>query len=150
MKQIASFVNDLTNSQSNFFMIKEFNKLTDRSPVCFYNNISHHIIPANFAVMNSSYIQHFSGDLICAELNCAEIALRAQTSYRPILYLWDVFFIRGNSDYEYCSNIIGDDRLQVICRSQSHATVLKNYCGKEPIGIVEDWDVKQLGEILWT
>lgn len=129
-------------------MIKEFNKI--RGASCFYNNISPMIAQANFAVMNSSYLQHFSGNLVCADINCAEIALRAQTNYKIFLYLWDVFFVRGSSDYIYNTEIIRNSNVSLICRSESHKSVILNYCGVDPVAIIDNWDASLLKGLLWT
>lgn len=143
---VASFVNDLSNSQSNFFMIREFNKLD--SPFCFYNNISYLVTQANFAVLNSSYLPHYDGNLFCIDPNCALIARKARTNYKIYLYLWDVFFMRGDSDFTYNMDIFRDKSISLICRSESHADAIENYCNRSPLAIIDNWDSEKIQELL--
>ena len=41
-------------------------------------------------------------------------------------------------------NILRDERLSIIARSESHANIIENFCNKKVVGIVEDWNSEQL------
>jgi|LakMenEpi03Aug12_release.lakeMendotaPanAssembly.Ray.scaffolds.fasta_scaffold79389_5 hypothetical protein len=145
---LAALVNDLGNSQSNFFMIKEFNSGVIKSPFCFYNNIYPHIIQPNFAVMNVSYLPHFNGSLFCTTVNCADIALRAQSNYKIYLYMWDMTFMKCNDDYTYNMSIFRNPEISIITRSVSHYAAIENFCGKKPKAIIDNWDINKIKELI--
>ena len=50
-------------------------------------------------------------------------------------------------DFDKYMSILRDDRLRIIARSQSHVDCIENFCNKNVVGIVDNWDIDSLMEI---
>ncbi len=77
----------------------------------------------------------------------ANFTLQSTNKTNKFLYLWNLDWITHAVNYDLAMKILRDDNLKIIARSQSHATVINNFCNKEPVGIVDDWNIEQLLEV---
>ena len=153
MKKIAAILDTLAASQNSFYMIKEFNKLQENnmySPVCFYNNLSATPIKTKFACMNISYYSHFDGVTVSTSIDTANAALKTKNRSKKFLYIWDVEWLRQPMDFNYVNSVLSDPDMAIISRSNSHSQLIKNYCNKDVAGVVQDWNMQELENILWT
>jgi hypothetical protein len=50
-------------------------------------------------------------------------------------------------DFDKYMSILRDDRLRIIARSQSHADCIENFCNKNVVGIVDNWNINDIMEI---
>ena len=144
---IAALVDNLSVSQSSFYMIKNFNKLIEEakhSACCFYANLSVAPTKAMFSTMNLYYLQDFHGTLISDNIEMANVSLSTHNNADKYLYLWDMEWIRSGLSYEAILNILRSPSLKIIARSDSHAALIENFCNKKPCGIVEDWNIEQI------
>ena len=144
---IAALVDNLSISQSSFYMIKNFNKLAEdaqHDACCFYANLA--VPPTNtmFATMHLYYSQNFHGALISDNIEMANVSLATYNNSDKYLYLWDIEWLRGPMSYEGTLNVLRNPFLKIIARSESHAKLIENFCNKKPCGIVEDWNIEQL------
>jgi hypothetical protein len=64
------------------------------------------------------------------------------------LYLWDIDWLTQPVNFSVACNILLDKRLKIIARSDSHATVINNFCNKQPDGILDNWNMEGLIRIL--
>ena len=143
MINIAAIIDDLSMSQKSFYLIKEFNKCisnTDISTGIFYNRISTPPIEHLFACK----IERDSVLIRCRE---AEITLKTANNSKRFLYLWDMDWTMKPVDFDKYMSILRDDRLRIIARSQSHVDCIENFCNKNVVGIVDNWDIDSLMEI---
>jgi len=154
MKKIAAVLDTLSASQNSFYLIKEFNKLHknyEYSPVCFYTNLSATPVKTFFACMNVSYYSHFDGATIATSIETADTILKTKNgSAKKFLYLWDLEWIRKPMDFNYVNSVLSHPNLAIISRSNSHKQLIENYCNREVAGVVEDWNMEQLEQIIWT
>ena len=153
MKKIAAILDTLAASQNSFYLIKEFNKLQENnvySPVCFYSNLSATPIKAKFACMNISYYSHFDGVTIASSIDSANTMLKTMNRSKKFLYLWDMEWLRQPMDFNYVNSVLSHPNLAIISRSNSHKQLIENYCNREVAGVVEDWNMEQLEQIIWT
>lgn len=153
MRKIAAMLDTLSASQNSFYLIKEFNKLqsdNQYSPVCFYNNLSATPVKTHFACMNISYYSHFDGVTITTSIDTANTAIKTNNNSKKFLYLWDMEWLRNPMDFNYVNSVLSDPELSIISRSNSHSDLIKNYCNKDAAGVVQDWNMSQLEDIVWT
>jgi hypothetical protein len=80
-------------------------------------------------------------------LNANQI-LTAHGSSRKVLYLWDVDWMFTPYNYEWLYDILSNEKLEVIVRSETHREAVLNLCGKEPIGILQKFKLEQLWNLL--
>lgn len=148
--KIASLVSDISISQSSYCMIKEMNKLCSNaiSLCCFYLNISPAPININFALMNCYYLPFWNGHIFSTNLETANILKKMNNKANKYLYLYDLEWLRVNSNFEENISILRDPSLTLIARSLDHADAIENYCNKRPRHILKDWDSETLLEIV--
>tara|TARA_R100001163_G_scaffold2127_1_gene3343 strand:- start:653 stop:1120 length:468 start_codon:yes stop_codon:yes gene_type:complete len=152
MKNIAALVDSLSPTQMSFYLIKEFNnfvKDVDYSPCCFYNNLMASVLSPFFSCMNISFFSNFKGDAIATSIETANLLLKTNNACNRYLYLWDMEWLRNPLAFDNISGVLSDDRISLIARSNSHKDLIENFCNREVIGVVDDWNVDQLQELLY-
>jgi hypothetical protein len=153
MKSIATIVNALDHTQMAFYMIKELNKTlgdVEYSPICFYSTLSHPPVIPFFACMNTSYYSRFDGATVATSIETANMMLKTKNNSRKFLYLWDLEWLRRPLNFDDVISVLCHSDISIIARSNSHKDMITNYCNKEPAGIVDDWSIDQMEEIIWT
>lgn len=142
--KIASIVETTSCSQSNFYMTKTFNKMlgTEISPVCFYLNLSSLSAWNQFAIMNIYYASgFFDGIMIATSFKTAEVLSKINTNAYKYLYLQDLEWLRGPTQYE--DNLKLLKNFKILSRSTSHHDNIMNYCNMEST-IVDNWNYESL------
>ena len=51
-------------------------------------------------------------------------------------------------EFEYIIQAFNKDDIQLIARSKDYAKAIKNYCNKDVVGVVDNFNIKQLMEII--
>lgn len=147
---LAAVVTDLAVSQKSFFLIHEFNKCisnTDLSVGVFQKTPHAPPVHPFFGCKSWSFLSSFTGTVISTSLEEADFTLQSTNKTNKFLYLWNLDWITHTVNYDLAMKILRDDNLKIIARSQSHATAINNFCNKEPVGIVDDWNIEQLLEV---
>ena len=147
MNKIAAIVDDLGPSQKCFYLIKEFNKAAmskDMSVSAFYNRPALPVTKPHFSCRNISFLSGYDGVAIATNLVTAEMLLRSHNNSDKYLYLWDIEWLISPVNFQAACNILLDDRLKLIARSDSHATIINNFCNKQLSGIVDNWEINEL------
>lgn len=151
MINIAAHLYDLSPSQKSFYLIKEFNKCmndTDISPSVFHNR---NCIPPKhpfFATKMSLFMSSFNGVLIGTTLEEARTILKLPEKSDRYLYLWNLDWLKNPVRFQTAMQILRDDKIKIIARSVSHADLIENFCNKKTVGIVDNWNMKQLLNII--
>jgi len=150
---IAAIVDSLGPSQLSFYLIKEFNKLikdVNFSPVCYYNNISTPMLNPFFGCMNISSFSSFSGIAVATTIELANMLLVTNNSADKYFYVWDLEWIRRPLDFDDASQIMANDKLNLVARSEDHASLIENYCNRPVSGIMDNWKIDDLLNIIST
>ena len=148
---IAAVVNNLGPSQNSFYLIKEFNKSASNKSMSlsvFFERSAIPIIPTMFSCKSISFISSYHHNAIATSLEEANILLKGNNASNKFLYLWDLEWLRTTCDYNASCDILLDKRLNIIARSESHATMIEHFCNKKPLGIVDNWNINQLIEVI--
>jgi hypothetical protein len=148
---IAAIVQDLAISQKTFYLIKEFNKcINDTSLSTGVFNVRSCIpsIPTLFGCKMTANLCSYNGVIISTTLEEAEVTLRTSNNTSKYLYLWDLDWIDNPVSYSIAMNILRDERLKIVARSNDHAALIKNFCNKEVVGIVDNWNMDQFLPII--
>jgi|TARA_R110001599_G_scaffold317920_1_gene527318 hypothetical protein len=151
MNKIAAIINDMGPSQKAFYMIKEFNKAAmskDFSMSAFYSRPAMPITKPHFACSNISFLAGYDGAAIATDLIGADMLLKSHTAADKYLYIWDIEWLTNPVNFSVACDILLDDRLKLIARSDSHATVINNFCNKRLDGILDNWDIDELINIV--
>lgn len=153
MIRIAAILDSLGPTQNAFYLIKEFNKLgsdVKYAPVCFYNNLSPPVVKPLFSCMNISYYATYYGYTIASTIETANLMLKTHNSSEKIFYVWDLEWLRNAIAFDNVVDIMRDERITLVARSEYHRDLIEKYANKKVAGIVDNWNMKQFEEILWT
>ena len=149
--KISAIVDNLGPSQKNFYMIKEFNKAAmskDMSMSAFYNTPSIPVTQPHFSCRNISFLSGCSGVAIATSLVTAETLLKSHNNSDKYLYLWDIDWLTRSVNFQVACDILLDNRLKLIARSDSHATVINHFCNKRLTGTLDNWNIDELLKII--
>jgi hypothetical protein len=144
---IAAVINNLGPSQKSFYLIKEFNKALSATNICasiFFQRSAIPIVPTMFSCRSIAFLSGYHHNTIATTIAEAEITLKANNASRKFLYLWDLEWLRNPNNFTKYCDILRDDRLNIIARSESHAQMIDNFCNKKPIAIIDNWDLETL------
>jgi|TARA_R110000824_G_scaffold244924_1_gene433941 hypothetical protein len=147
MNSVAAIIEDLSASQNSFYMIKEFNKLSarkDMSMSMFYVRPSMPVIKPFFSCRNISFLSGFNGTAIATNIANAKILLKSHNNCKKYLYMWDLEWLKIPSNFSDVCDTLLDKRLNLIARSESHASVVKNFCNKDVVAIIDNWNMNQI------
>lgn len=151
MINLAAHVQDLSPSQKSFYLIKNFNSCidnTDLSPAVFHNR---NCIPPKhpfFACMMSAFMSSYNGCLVSTTLEEAQTILKICSKADRYLYLWDFEWLEKPVHFDKAMDVLRDDKLKLIARSHEHAKHIRDFCNKEVVAIVDNWNIDQLLEIV--
>lgn len=151
---LGVFVNNLGPSQLAYSVITELNKLvkerTDIAPVVFTTEPNPPCAKIETGIFNQSEIWGFNGKVVATSLQGAHQLLQTPGQLERYFYIWDLEWLRMTQGFVYDEllKIYSDPRLKLICRSQDHANIMKNNFNVEITGIVENFNIKELLEIL--
>jgi hypothetical protein len=95
-----------------------------------------------------AFLQSYNGIIIPTTMEEAEIALRASNNSKKFLYLWDLDWLENPVYFSTAMDILRNERLNIIARSSSHSDLIENFCNKRPVGIVDNWKMEQLLDIV--
>ena len=151
MVNLAALVNDLTPSQKSFYLITEFNKCIDNTDIStgvFHVRGSVPPVQPLFGCKTVGFLHSYHGAVISTTLEEAAISLNTSSNSKKFLYLWDLDWLSNPVFFSTAMKILRDNRLKIIARSTSHAQVIDNFCNKGVCGIVDNWNINQLLNIV--
>lgn len=148
---IAAIVKNLGPSQCNFFLTKEFNKLSekhDNSCTVFVNDPTVPVIDPSFSCPVVAFLPHFKGDCISTDIYTTEQILQNSSIINKFFYVWDLEWTTRRFNYNKTVEVMRNKNLKLIARSDSHASVISNFCNKEVWGIVDNWESSKLLKLM--
>lgn len=142
---IGFLVNDLGNSQLNYYLTKNANKYLAKNPTSsvtlFYENLTPHAFPAHFSMTHISDAYGFAGPLVATSLLTAERLLAFPKPSASIFYVWDLEWTRmGGFDYRALQGIYCNRRLTLWARSREHSNIICDCWNRPATGVVDDFN----------
>lgn len=147
---IAAIVKNLGPSQCNFFLVKEFNKLSekhDNSCTVFVNDPTVPVIDSSFSCPVVAFLPHFKGNCISTDIYTTEQILKNSSTSNKFFYVWDLEWTIKRFNYNKTVELMRNKNLKIIARSNSHAAIISNFCNKDVCGVVDNWESSKLLEI---
>lgn len=148
---ISAFMESLGPSQNAFYLIKEWNKAIDDTQLSLSAFVNAHSVPFQtclFSYKLSSFLSSYEGVLISTSIKNAAISIKAPTRMDRYLYLWDLNWLRKPTSYNAMYEVLSNDKIKLLARSEEHADMIENFCNKKTVGIVDNWNVDQIREIV--
>lgn len=148
---ISAFMESLGPSQNAFYLIKEWNNAIDDTRLSLSAFVNAHSVPCQtcwFSYKLSSFLSSYEGVLISTSIKNAAISIKAPTRMDRYLYLWDLNWLRKPTSYNAMYEVLSNDKIKLLARSEEHADMIENFCNKKTVGIVDNWNVDQIREIV--
>jgi hypothetical protein len=125
---IGLILPDLNPSQLSFEIINLINANSKKNEyVVFYENITRNMNSISCPVMNISEVKYFrSGLLVAFNLHSALSLLNSFNDIQKLLYLYDLEWVRGKTDY--LKNLKIMRNLPLATRSREYSLLIENYC----------------------
>jgi hypothetical protein len=151
MNKLAVMIDDLGFSQSNLFLIYSLNKLsqsTDTDCCIFHNQWKKPIMPTLFSTFQDNEVWDFNGTVIATNIASAQKLAASPGPKKKYFYVWKFEWMALNNFWHrQIRGIFNNDEIGLIARSRSHFKLLQNLF-KEPVAIVEDWNLDQLYKLI--
>ena len=149
---IGIVTNDFSCSQLSFYLVRninlECNSSTENDYMGFFENLSSNVMEPSFCVMNISEIWGFKGILVATSASTALTIIKAVTQSKKYFYVWDLEWLRNPDNYHTLLTIYRHPEINLIARSETHAKVIENFCNKPVVGIMDDFNLSDLKEII--
>ena len=152
VKKVGVVVDDLSASQLSYHIIKNINKQVEESDtdfVAFFKNSTASMLPMHFSSMCINEIWSFDGVAIATSVSTVLSISKTFSPKQKYFYVWDLEWCRTKGrEFEYIIQAFNKDDIKLIARSEDYAKAIKNYCNKDVVGVVDNFNIKQLMEII--
>ena len=151
--KLGIIIDNLSSSQASYYSIKNINDECQNSAkddyVIFFEDMTANTLDPHFAIMNSSEVWSFDGILVSTSVSNSMLMLNSVNASKKFFYVWDLEWSRSfGRDYEYGSRAFKNSEIGLIARSNDHAIAIKNYCNRDVCGIVPDFNMAKVKEII--
>ncbi len=93
----------------------------------FFENTSPNYRMVLAPLMNISDSKFFKGRLITFSLSTIQYALNSPNLVEPVLYVYDLEWLRGHTDFVKNVSIYRNPKLKIYTRSEDYADLLNKY-----------------------
>lgn len=151
MKTMICFEN-ISYSSFNNEVIEDINAHTENSNeeisiVSFDETMPFRDI--NTAIYKPTELDSFNnGIIICPTIELAKNALKTANNSKRILYLYDLEWMFRPMLYEEVYELISDENLFLILRSEDHKSPVKNISNREPDAIINKFSLEKIWNLL--
>jgi hypothetical protein len=122
---------------------------TDIDAIVFAGEASRLPTLARFAIYQQFECWSYNGPVIATNINTAQILSKCPCPTKKYFYVFDLswIYLFTQPAYQVLQSIFQNNDIKLIARSQSHYDVLTRVW-QEPVAILEDFNYKQLLNIL--
>ena len=153
INKLGVIVQNLNNSQSNFFLIQALNRLNQEEGIdccIFYEQCTAPMIPPLFSIFHMNEIYDFSGPVISTYMLGTKRLIDSPGPRKKFMYLWAFEWAKiPQFAYNNIKDIYLNPEINLIVRSQHHAHLVEN-CFKKPAFIFDNWDKDALTKLCHT
>lgn len=151
--RVGIIMDDMAANQLSYFAISNINKAVKKTGkndfVMFFENATPTAVTPLFACMNISEIWNFDGILLSTTVSSTLTSIKAVTPKRKFFYVWDLEWNRTHGkDFENSIDAYVNPEVSLIARGHDHKKAIENYCNKKVCGIMSNFNIKQLMDII--
>ena len=136
---IGVMIKDFSCSQLPFYAVRNINNRSNKSSEDSY---------VAFCIMNMTEIWGFEGVLISTSASTALTLIKSVTNSDKYFYVWDLEWLRDPDNYHALLSIYRNPDIKLIARSKTHAKAIRNFCNRDVVGIMDDFSLSDLEEII--
>ena len=144
---IGIYKSSINDSDQNFFMINNLNKLGHTSTQsCLFYDVQNIKISSQIHINTFPRVQalYFDDILITDELTEAPALLNIPNARKRFIYLYHLEWpYIQNTHFKQLESILINDNIELIARSESHSQLISQLF-KKPKYIMPEWDYKSL------
>lgn len=150
MQQLNFLVNYLGPTQLTYSLIRSLSiRQKDFDTIIFYENLTSYLIPPIFPMMQLAEAWGQNGIIISTDLSTTRKMIEFPNIARKIFYVWDVEWLRGKQRvFDLYHSIYTNKDMEIITRCDNHAKLIENNFNRKVLGIVPEFDLTILKEIL--
>jgi hypothetical protein len=152
VKKVGVVVDDLSASQLSYHIIKNINKQVEESDtdfIAFFQNSTANMLPMHFSSMCINEIWSFDGVAIATSVSTVLAISKTFSPKQKYFYVWDLEWCRTKGrEFEYIIQAFNKDDIKLIARSKDYAKAIKNYCNRDVVGVMDNFNIKQLMDII--
>lgn len=147
--KLGVLLDNLGPNQLALNVITNGNKVRDTDFIAFYENSAKPYISPDFAIMQAFEAWGYRGILIATSLSTASQMITFPVCKEKYFYVWDLEWIRMKEKYfKTLHSIYSNPKLKLIARSNSHKKIIEDCWNTPVVGIVDDFDLTQMNEII--
>ena len=150
--KVAVLLEDLSASQLSYHVINEINNyIVDNNDdfVVFFQNYTASVIQPRCGIMNMNELWSFDGVAISTSIATTKSLIKAFAPTKKYFYVWDLEWQRRHGkDFEYNLHSFIDENIKLISRGKDHTKAIKNYCNKDVVGTVKNFNLNTIMEII--
>lgn len=103
----------------------------------------------NTAIFQPNEMDSYNnGLIITSDIRNIEAILSCANNSQKMLYLYDLNWMFESYTYDYLYDNLTSKDLKIILRSESYIKPLKNLCHREPDGIINNFDLEKIWNLL--
>lgn len=132
----AVLLDDTNISELNYSVITEINGVlptTNDDIFLLVNNVSAKVIKPECAVINSSKLANvYDGLVIATNIGTAKSVIKAAINSVKLFYIFDLEWLYSSFPFDEYYDIINNEKLLLVCRSELHADIIANAFDRRP------------------
>lgn len=140
---IAFIVNNLSNSELNYDLIKEINNRPDMCSNIFFQNHMPSILTPECLTMTVYGLSGFKGKAVAFDLQGASIINQTNCKTENFIYMYNLEWLYNTINYSLAIDLLKN--FKIFARSESHKKIIENYCDNK-VDVVQS--IKGLFECL--
>ena len=141
----------LDSSQLGVSITKSLNKMVEDpyiDPIVFYREYHQQVVTPMFATMQDIEMWDFAHPVISTNLDTTRRLIKSPSPTKKFFYVNNLEWLyMPHINYDELVDIYTSDKVELIARSKTHFELLES-CWKKPVAIIEDFEAKDILELV--
>ncbi len=147
MNSVGILTNKVSPNQRGVLMAHNLSS-AQKDYIVFHQDWDLIPVDQKYCMLQINEAFNFSGILIADSIDTATKLANCVCAKAKYFYIWDLeWSYLLNLDFRSAQKLYQNDNIELIARSERHYNILQNVW-KKPVGIVEDWNLEQLEQII--
>lgn len=148
--RVSFIVENLGASQTNNSLIEFVNKYTQEGhpSIVFFDTMHAHPQQMLFSTMHIVEAYNYGGTYVTTSVPSTKLALSFPCYKRILYYVWDFEWMLEQKPYQYWSEIIRHDDVEIIARTEKYGQIISKCFDKYVGHFCDDFKYDVFKEIL--
>jgi hypothetical protein len=149
---VGILLNNVFSNQEAFLTIAQGNELQASHPKInvelYYKDIAPFFLRYAGLVTSLDKAMHSNSYLVATNMELAVYAINAYSDKPRFLYLSEIEWLNGKNEYLQNYTVLTHPQLHIIVPSYEYADELKNYCGKDAIAVIPNFNLIEIIRVI--